>query len=276
MAMAEAAYQSIITVGCGTMGSALLYGWLRLGWPGERIVVIDPALPEIEGVRVVAGGEDLPPPDILLLAVKPQLLDAIAPRLAHLAGEETILVSVLAAVEIATLRLHFPRLRAIVRAVPNLPAVTGRGITALAAESISTRDRHLVEALFAPAGSIEWFDREALCDAATSISGCGPAFLFRFAEAVVDEGVVQGLPRQQALRLFAQTMVGVGAMLLDREADPSDLARRVASPGGVTRAGLEVFDEGAALQRLVTAALTAAAARNSEMTAAARPHERMT
>lgn len=261
---------SIVAVGGGNMGGALVRGWLRGGRRAEHIRMVDPALPDFGDVRVQADAEGLAAPDVLLLAVKPQMLGAVAPGIAALAGRDTILVSVLAAVEIAVLRRHFPQVRAIVRTVPNLPTAIGKGVTALASEPLAPAEREQVGALFAMVGGVEWLDREMLCDAATSVSGCGPAFLFRFADAVAEAGVAQGLEREQALRLFAHTMIGAGTMLLAEGADPFDMARRVASPGGVTQAGLGVFDEGEALRRLVASALAAAAARNAEMVENAR------
>lgn len=250
----------------------MLSGWLRWGMAPDRVTVIDPSLPQAgEGVRVLAAPEAaLAPPSALVLAVKPQKLVEVAPAIAGLAGRGTLLLSVLASVEIATLRRVFPDAGPIVRAVPNLPAAIGRGVTALAGNGLDPESTALAHSLCAPLGPVEWVEHEALCDAATSVSGCGPAFLFRFADAVARAGQAQGLSRPQALRLIAETMVGAGTMLLEPDADPADMARRVASPGGVTLAGLRVLDEGEALMRLMAATLAAAGARSVEMTVAAR------
>lgn len=258
---------AILLTGCGNMGGAMLAGWVKHGMPAHLVTVVDPSLPATpDGIRVLASvPSDLPPPSIMVLAVKPQMLTEAAVAYAPLTGPETLLVSVLAAVDISTLRSLFPGARAVVRAVPNLPGAIGSGVTALAGDELDDRTRGLSQKLFAPLGHIEWLDREALCDAATSVSGCGPAFLFRFAEAVVAAGQAQGLPRDQALRLIATTMVGAGHMLGATTADPATMVRRVASPGGVTLAGLRILDGPGGLRELMAATLEAATARSAEM-----------
>ncbi len=263
--------ESLVLVGCGNMGGAMAAGWVAQG-RGAAVTVIEPVAARVPaGVRHCADPADLSPPDVLVLAIKPQMLDAAAVALAHLVGPRTILLSILAAVEITTLRHYFPGARAVVRAVPNLPAAIGAGITALAAQGLDSVGTALVTELCRPLGPVVWLDREAQIDAATSVSGCGPAFLFRFADAVVRAGVDQGLSADQARQLFAATMVGAGRMLLAGTESPGEMARRVASPGGVTLAGLAVLDDDDALARLVSATLAAAAARSAEMAVATRP-----
>lgn len=265
---------TIMLVGCGNMGGAMLRGWLQSGVPASSITVVDPSLAAApEGVRLlgsVPAGHA--PPAVLVLAVKPQKLAEIAPSLAELAGPDTMVISVLAAVEFATLRHHFPAAGWLVRAVPNLPAAIGRGLTALAGDGVDGASRALAEALFAPLGVVEWMDDEGLCAIATTVSGATPAFFFRIADAMALAAEAQGLSRGQALRLIAETMAGSAAMLAEAGADPADMARRVASPGGVTLAGLKILDDEDALTRLIGDTIAASAARNDEMTRAFRPH----
>jgi pyrroline-5-carboxylate reductase len=254
------------------MGRVLLRGWLARGRAASTITVVDPApawLPE--GMTAVAAlPPDYPPPRVVVLAVKPQMLAKVAPNLANAIGPRTVLISLLAAVEVATLRAHFPFAGSVVRTVPNLPGAIGQGITALAGNVLDEQERSRVGDLFAPLGALEWLGEERLCDAATSVSGCGPAFLFRYADAVVRAGVEQGLDADQARRLIAATMIGAGTMLRDSTESPAEMARRVASPAGVTLAGLAVLDRDDALARLLGEALAAAARRNAEMAAEAR------
>lgn len=263
----------ILLVGCGNMGGAMLAGWLRSGIPAASVTVIDPSLAQgPAGVRLLQSpSPDVASPTVLVLAVKPQKLANIAPSLAALASAETMLVSVLAAVEFATLRHHFPAAGSLVRAVPNLPSAIGHGVTALAGDGVDDAAQALAEALFAPLGTVEWMADERLCAAATTVSGATPAFFFRIADAMACAAEVQGLPRDQARRLIAETMVGAGLMLRHPGADPADMARRVASPSGVTLAGLAMLDEGDALVRLMGDTIAASAARNDEMTRAFRP-----
>lgn len=265
------AVDDIVLVGCGNMGGAMLQGWVAQG-RALALTVIDPALDRVpDGVR---GLQAVPvgavPADVLVLAVKPQMLAVVAPAIRALAGPDTILLSILAAVEIATLRAHFPAVKAVVRAVPNLPASIGAGVTALAAEALGEAGVALVTELCRPLGQVVWLDNEAQIDAATSVSGCGPAFLFRFADAVVRAGMAQGLDATQARQLFAATMVGAGKMLMAGNESPGEMARRVASPGGVTLAGLSVLDHDDALVRLVSDTLAAAGVRSAEMAAETR------
>ncbi|SFR88344.1 pyrroline-5-carboxylate reductase [Sphingomonas jatrophae] len=263
--------KDLLLVGCGNMGGAMLRGWLREGMAG-RITVLTPhpqrVPPDVTSHATVDGirGE----PRTVVLAVKPQILATAAPSLQRCVGPGTILLSVLAAVDLATLRRAFPRAGGIVRAVPNLPAAIGEGATALAGDTDEDDMRAELSRLCASFGTVEWLSNEAALDAATSVSGCGPAFLFRFAEAVVQAGASQGLAPDAARRLFAQTMLGAARLLGESDATPAELVRRVASPGGVTLAGLAVLDEGDALTRLVGNALASAATRNAEMAAKAR------
>lgn len=263
----------ILLVGCGNMGGAMLAGWLRSGIPAASVTVIDPSLAQAPaGVRLLRSlSPDIAPPTVLVLAVKPQKLADIAPSLAALAGADTMLVSVLAAVEFATLRHHFPAAGSLVRAVPNLPASIGRGITALGGDDIDDAARGLAETLFAPLGVVEWMADERLCALATTVSGATPAFFFRIADAMALAAEAQEMDRTRALRLIAETMAGSAAMLAEAGADPADMARRVASPGGVTLAGLSVLDQEGALARLMDDTIAASAARNDEMTRAFRP-----
>lgn len=264
---------TILLVGCGNMGGAMLAGWLRGGVPASSVTVVDPSLPAVPaGVRLLSAiPADFPPPSVLVLAVKPQKLAEVGPALAPFASPGTMLLSVLAAVEFATLRHYFPTAGSLVRAVPNLPAAIGRGLTALAGEGIDAASRALAASLFAPLGTVEWMESEALCAAATTVSGATPAFFFRIADAMALAAEAQGLGREQALRLIAETMAGSAAMLAEPGADPADMARRVASPGGVTLAGLAILDRDDALARLMHDTIAASAARNDEMTRAFRP-----
>lgn len=263
--------ERLLLIGCGNMGGAMAAGWVAQG-RAAALTVVEPVAERVPaGVRHCTDPAGLAPPDVLILAIKPQMLAKAAPALAHLAGPNTILLSILAAVEIATLRHYFPQAQAIVRAVPNLPAAIGAGVTALAAEGLNAAGQALVTTLCEPLGNIVWLDSEAQIDAATSVSGCGPAFLFRYAEAVVTAGMAQGLTADQARQLIAATMVGAGRMLLAGDESPGAMANRVASPGGVTLAGLAVLDADAALLRLMADTLAAAGARSAEMAAETRP-----
>lgn len=256
--------------GAGNMGGAMLRGWLASGIDPARITVIRPSGTPIEGVTVLKA----PPPDgevpaVLVLAMKPQKLDEAVPALAPVTGEGTLIVSVLAGVELPSLAKRFPSHRAIVRVMPNTPSAIGKGVSLLHTNG-DAAVRAEAEALVKPLGLAEWIDDEALFGRASSLSGCGPAFLFRFVDAMAKAGEAQGLAPDQAARLALATVSGAAELAAGSGETPGQLADRVASPGGSTRAGLNVIDEGAALDRLMVDVLAASARRNEEMAAAAR------
>lgn len=262
--------QSILIVGCGNMGGAMLDGWLAGGIDPARITVADPAMRgAAEGVRVVpeAPREAF---DVLLLGVKPQLLDLVAPQVAEAVSERTVLLSILAGVELSTLAERFPRNGGIVRIMPNLAAAVGKSPLALCASGLNEAERAAVDALLAPLGAPEWLASEDLFDAVTALSGCGPAFVYRYIDALAAGAAALGVPADQAERLALATVEGAAHLAASSSHGPGELARRVASPRGATQAGLDVLDAEAALERLVAAAMAAAEGRSAEMGRAAR------
>jgi pyrroline-5-carboxylate reductase len=259
-------------IGCGNMAGAMLAGWLARGADPRQVTVIRPSgRAAAEGVRVLTALPEDEVPALVLLAVKPQKLDEVAPALAPALEPETILVSILAGVETASLRARFPAPRAIVRAMPNLPVRLNKGVVALHAEGADDASRATVERLMAALGLVEWFEDERLFQIAGVLAGAGPAFLFRFIDALTRAGEGLGLPREQAARLAAAMVEGAGAQAAASDESPAELARRVASPGGTTQAGLNVLDEADGLAALVRRTLDAAVRRSGEMAEAARP-----
>ncbi|OWK33673.1 pyrroline-5-carboxylate reductase [Sphingomonas dokdonensis] len=259
--------KSLWLVGAGNMGGAMLRGWIAAGMPPSAVTVIDPGAPAVpDGVRVLrepAGGS----PEVLVLAVKPQLLEAVAPSLADV--RPALLLSILAGVEEATLAARIPA-GSVVRAMPNLPVAIGKGVTALHAAKSTAAMREMAQALVAPLGRVEWIDSETMFDAVTALSGCGPGFVFRFIDALAAAGVSLGLPAEQAARLALATVEGAAAMAAGAGESPAVLADRVASPGGSTREGLNVLDRDDALQCLLQETLAASRQRNVELAASAR------
>jgi pyrroline-5-carboxylate reductase len=263
----------LLIVGCGNMGGAMLAGWLRGGFEPSRFTVVDPVLPQApEGVTLLRelpdAGEAF---DAILLGVKPQLLDAVAPQLAALAGPDTVVLSILAGVELESLAARLPRAGGHIRIMPNLAAAIGKSPIALMPRGFGPVSKEQVTALFAPLGTPEWLAGGiSQMDAVTALAGSGPAFVYRFIDALAQGGEALGLEPRQALRLALATVEGAAALAAASDASPAELARRVASPGGTTEAGLKVLDEGEAITRLVAATLTAARDRSVEMAATAR------
>jgi len=258
-------------VGCGNMAGAMLRRWLECGLdPREVTVIRKSGAPVADGVTVLtAPPPDGPVPALVLLGVKPQMLDLVAPDLAPMLSGETLLVSILAGVELATLRHRFAVPRNIVRAMPNTPVAVGQGVVALADASAEQTGRDRVAALMQPLGLVEWVD-ESLFDVVTALAGSGPAFLFRFIDALAEAGADAGLPADQAARFALATVQGSATLAAAADESPRALADRVASPGGSTRRGLDVLDEDNGLNPLIRNTLTAAILRNREIAEAAR------
>jgi pyrroline-5-carboxylate reductase len=252
---------AIWLIGCGNMAGAMLSRWLATGLDPDRVTVIDPGIPDV-GVRGVATLPDEPAPDMLMLGVKPQMLGTIAPGLQATNG--ALLVSILAGTTTATLTAMFPGARAVLRAMPNLPVAIGKGVVGLHG-TLNDADRTAINALMAPLGLVEWIADEAQFDAVTALSGSGPAFVYRFIDALAQGGAALGLPTDQAARLALATVEGAALTAAASDATPADLAERVASKGGSTRMGLDVLDANKALSELVAATLASAAARNREL-----------
>ena len=246
-------------IGCGNMAGAMLRRWLDCGLDPAIVTVVRPSgAPVADGVRVVTVIPAEPAPDLLLIGVKPQMLARVAPGL-QAASTGTIL-SILAGTRLDTLRETFPEAGNIVRAMPNLPVALGQGVVATASERPIGGD---LGELLAQLGLVEHFEDEALFDAVTALAGSGPAFAYRFVDALAKGGVALGLDAAQADRLALATVTGAVA-LARRNATPlADLADRVASKGGSTRSGLDILD--AQLDDLVARTLAAASARNAEL-----------
>ena len=254
-------------IGCGLMAQALVAGWRSAGVEFGAALGIDPGEPKVEGLEVVAALPDRMAPELVLLAVKPQLLDAVAAELATSIGRETVLVSIMAGVETASLRARFPTAAAVVRAMPNQPAGQRRGVIALASPDASPSVREAIGGLFGLLGFAPWV-AEAQFDAVTALAGSGPAYVARFLDALAIAGEHQGLEAEFARRLAVETLIGTGLMAEASGLSGAEIARRVASPGGTTEAGLKQLD--GALERLIEATIDAAGRRGAELAAAAR------
>ena len=255
-------------IGCGAMAGAMLSRWLDTGMDAARVTVIDPGTPKVgAGVRVLAAIPDEAPPELLMLGVKPQMLGDVAPVVAKAIGPQTTLLSILAGTRHATLAGLFPQAAQVVRVMPNLPVAIGEGAVALHAPGA---DRAPLTALMTPLGLVEWVDDEGLFDAVTALSGSGPAFLYRFAQALAEGGAALGLAPDVADRLARATVAGAASLAKASPEPLAALADRVASKGGSTRVGLDVLDDEGALNALVAAALCAAEARNIEL---AKPND---
>lgn len=268
-------FNTILILGCGNMGGAMLRGWLASGLEPARFTIVDPLLGEApEGVELL---REVPARafDGVLLGVKPQMLADVAPLAAPAIAGGTIVLSILAGVELESLAARFPGAGGLVRIMPNLAAAIGKSPVALAGQGVAGHGldeaaKASVTALMEPLGTPEWLASEGLFDAVTALAGSGPAFVYRFIDAMASGAAALGLPRDQAGRLALATVEGAALLAAASPQEPGELARRVASPGGTTQAGLDVLDADGALARLVAATLQAAADRSAEMAREAR------
>jgi pyrroline-5-carboxylate reductase len=269
------AARPLLLVGGGKMGEALLAGWLRGGLSADAAFVVEPdaarrsALATVHGVTAAPKASDLPPttrPGAVVLAVKPQVMDAALPGLRSLLDADTLVVSIAAGKPLALFEQALGASIGIVRAMPNTPAAVGRGVTVLCANGATTEaQRELAARLMAAVGSTHWIADEDLMHAVTAVSGSGPAYVFHLIEALAAAGVAAGLPPELAMELARGTVTGAGELAARSAEDAATLRANVTSPGGTTAAALEVLMAGDGLTPLLTRAVAAAAARSREL-----------
>ena len=253
-------------VGCGNMGGAIVEGWRSAGIDLSNLVVIDPYAPPVDGVRTVKTlAEAGAPPKLVILGLKPQKLDEVAPQLRSWLTSRAVVVSILVGVEIASLKRRFPKAAAIVRAMPNLPVAIRRGVVALYSEDADDAQRMQLAELFAPLGFAPWMPDEVKLAAVGSVAGAGPAYVARFIDALRKAGEDWGLSNEIASVVALETVLGTAWMAAAKGEKMDDLVRRVASPNGTTEAGLAVLDRDNVLDQLLAVAIEAAARRGAEL-----------
>jgi pyrroline-5-carboxylate reductase len=262
---------TLVLVGAGKMGSALLEGWLRLGLAGRHVAVIEPA-PSPDVLALKTSGLEVNPdlrrlrePAVVVLAIKPQVAaEAIAP-LRAMVGAATLVISIMAGHTLHFLSNALGSAGALVRAMPNTPAAIGRGITVAVPLRASGAQRQLAERLLSATGAVEWIEDESLMDAVTAVSGSGPAYVFLLAEALAQAGVAAGLPQALAQKLARETVAGSGELLQRSKLDAAALRENVTSPGGTTAAALEILMAENGLKTLMASAVAAATARSRKL-----------
>ncbi|WP_029014105.1 pyrroline-5-carboxylate reductase [Niveispirillum irakense] len=237
---------TLLLVGCGKMGSAMLAGWKQAD-PATRLVVVEPfgapkGLPA--DVQVVASADEIPAdfqPDAIILAVKPQMMDEALPAYARFA-DRALYLSIAAGKTLAYFEKHLGASARIVRAMPNTPAAVGRGISALVANGrVDQAGRTLAQQLLSAVGEVAWVEEEGLLDAVTAVSGSGPAYVFLLVETLARAGEQAGLPADLAMRLARATVMGSGELLRQSHESAEQLRRNVTSPKGTTQAALDVL-----------------------------------
>lgn len=253
-------------VGCGNMGGAILDGWRTGGLDLAPVTVIRPSGRPVEGARVVTAFADAgPAPRLVVLAFKPQRLDEVAPDLRQHLSANTVLVSLLAGVEAASLRQRFPGVGTVARAMPNLPVAVRRGVTGLYSPDADGQTETELNNLFSALGFAMWMADEQKLAALGSVAGAGPAYVARFIAALAKAGVKRGLTEQIASTLAVETVFGTAWMAVTNKESMDSVAKRVASPNGTTEAGLKVLDHDHVLDQLIALTIDAAARRGIEL-----------
>jgi pyrroline-5-carboxylate reductase len=259
---------SLVLLGCGKMGGALLEGWLKGGLLPAQVQVIDPFpsdwLMQQAANGVVVNPAELAPATIAIIAVKPQMMAAAAPQLAVLAGQGTVFLSIAAGTSIASFEAMFGAATPIIRSMPNTPAAVGRGISALIGNGAATEAQvAMAEALLAAVGQTVRIANEDQMHAVTGLSGSGPAYVFHMIEAMAAAGVSSGLAPDLAMQLARATVAGAGALADASPESAEQLRINVTSPAGTTAAGLAVLMP--ALPELMAQTVAAAAGRSREL-----------
>ena len=264
---------NICLIGCGKMGGALLAGWQQDPSLSAQFTVIDPYLAPVadqSSTDYLAAVSDLPAsyhPDLVVLAVKPQMMADVLGSLSGLGDEATCFLSVAAGLSTARLAALLGRPVRWLRAMPNTPAAIGQGVSALyAADDVPDQMTALCRRLLSAVGDVVDLPDEGLMNAVTALSGSGPAYVFLLAEAMAAAGEKLGLPTDLAARLARQTVSGAGALMAaDPDTTADQLRRNVTSEGGTTAAALSVLMAADGLQPLFDAALRAAEQRGAEL-----------
>lgn len=266
----------IAFIGAGNMAASLIGGLLAQGVPVERIRASDPGAEQRAKISAEHGificadnAEAVAGVDVIVLAVKPQVMKSVCQALAPHLTDNQLIVSIAAGIPCASLERWLGErsaaVPAIVRCMPNTPALLRQGVSGLFATArVSVEQRQQAEQLLSAVGVALWLDDEQQIDAVTAVSGSGPAYFFLLIEAMTAAGEQLGLPRETAAQLTMQTALGAARMALESDVDAAELRRRVTSPNGTTEAAITSFQAGG-FEALVHQALTAAATRSAEL-----------
>lgn len=259
----------VLIIGCGNMGGAMLAGWLAAGVEPSHFSVLDPALENApQGValyREVSEAMAFGQHDAVLLGFKPQQLGALGPGLQSLTGNGVALYSLLAGLTIAQIKAAFPTADAHIRVMPNLAARINKSPIILLEEGLSADARETAFALFDKLGTAVWLAEEAKFDLVTALAGSGPGFVYRFIDALGEAARDLGLEDAQATSLALSMVEGAASLAASADVTPGTLADQVASPGGMTREGLNVLDADRVLVELLTRTLKATADKGTEL-----------
>lgn len=259
-------------IGAGNMASALVGGLLARGHAPKNLALADTNLQQLSGFQEQGvftsahNAQVVQRSDVLVLAVKPQVLrDVLKPLAADIQQRQPLIISIAAGIPSDSIQRWAGGEVAIVRAMPNTPALVQTGATGLYANAkVTAEQRLLAETILGAVGLTVWLDSEQLIDSVTAVSGSGPAYFFYVMEAMIAAGCQLGLDEKTARSLTLQTALGAAQMAITSDVAPAELRRRVTSPGGTTEQAIAVFEH-AQLQEIFTKALQACAQRGGEL-----------
>jgi pyrroline-5-carboxylate reductase len=264
---------TLVLVGAGKMGGAMLEGWLKSGANPKKITVLDPfasddmkALLTQHKVQLNPAIADIKNAEVILIALKPQMMEEVLPTIVELGVSKPLILSVAAGKTIASFERHFGNSAAIIRTIPNTPASIGRGITAMSANAnVSAAQMKLATELLSAIGEVVTVEREELIDCVTAVSGSGPAYVFYVTECLAAAAEKIGLPPALAMQLARATVSGSSELMRLTGTDAATLRQNVTSPNGTTHAALQVLMAEDGLQPLFEKAVKAAADRSKEL-----------
>ena len=271
--MSDKEYQKLAFIGAGNMARSLIGGLLNRGYPAQKLSCSDPseacltAAQKLGPITTTHSNLDIiADADLVILAVKPQVLkDVLQPLSSLLKQGRPLLVSIAAGINSASLQQWAGDEVPIVRCMPNTPALLQEGASALyATDQVSDAQRSLAETVLSAVGIVAWVEAEPTLDVVTALSGSGPAYFFLFMEAMQAVGEQLGLDAETAQRLTQQTALGAARMAVESDDDVAELRRKVTSPNGTTEAAIQSF-ENSQLRETVELALTAAFLRSQDL-----------
>ena len=260
----------LLLVGCGKMGGAMLDGWLSRGFAASDVLIAEPVealRPKKPGLRAVGSTSEVSDtPEIIVLAVKPQTMDAVLPDLKRFADAGSVFLSIAAGKTLTYFASHLGAAAKVVRSMPNTPAAVRQGITvACAAKGVSAAEKQRCQQLLEAVGQALWVEDEALLDPVTALSGSGPAYVFLLVEAMAAAGAKLGLKPEMAMQLARATVAGSGELLKQSSEPAQQLRVNVTSPGGTTAEALKVLMAADGIQPVFDKALAAASRRSKEL-----------
>ena len=264
--------KKILLVGCGKMGEGLLAGWVGndISSP-ENITLVEPHMGGLNSHDAILflNVNDVPEdykPDIIIFAVKPQIMEKVLPSYKRFISKSTLLISIAAGKKIGFIEGVFGKENSVIRIMPNLPATIGKGVSiGIANGNVSSKNKKICKELFESVGSFNFIDDEKLMDAVTALSGSGPAYVFYFIESLIEAGKAAGLSKELAEKLSYQTVLGSAEMAINSDKEAKILRENVTSKGGTTEAALEVMMKSGGLKDIIKKGVAAAKKRSEDL-----------